>query len=199
MQQAARPPREAAPSFEDVLLQAFLPISQRSPALAAHFRRLVCDVQSNTVTRRHGALDRLLFLVLDELRRLERTLTEESSKRLVALTPRRLLKSLSTAFLNSSRPAEVTGGPSAELESKPSRAVEHASDSPRPAGQLALHVGGVARSKAISPRPSAAHRVACPVRRSREDVVSQYGEPSEWQLAGRGSSKVSARAGRARR
>lgn len=173
--------RGADPSFEDVLLQAFLPSSHRSPALATQFRRLVCEAQSGPV-RQHGVLDRLFFLALHELRSLEGALAEESAKRLRALAPRRLLGNLPGLLFQRSRRAQAAGEGEAERSSTCAVAA-HAS------GQLAPHAGGAPRSSTAM-RRAASRRVARPLRRSREEVVAQYGEPSGWQLAGRGSSKV---------
>ena len=174
---------DAAPNFEDVLLQAFLPVSHRSPALAVHFRRLVSDV--HCARANHTALDRLIELVLDELRRVERALSEGSVKRLVAMAPRRLLTSLPIAFLSHACGAE---GPAREARGRllPARAACDA----RPSGPLGAREG--APGAACAPRSSTTHRAACPLRRSREEVIAQYGDPCEWQLAGRGSSKVRA-------
>ncbi|KAJ1637785.1 hypothetical protein T492DRAFT_278604 [Pavlovales sp. CCMP2436] len=172
-----------SPSYEDVLVETFLPLAQRSPALAAHVHRLVY-AHVTADPGRHDALDHLLALIVDELRRLERTLSKESRKCVLALTPACLLSRLPLRFL-AMPPAFA---PVTDKLRAPAAA--DADGGAPSADQLAPGESSPTRKPSSAARPSGAHRAAWPPRRSRADVIAQYGEPSEWQMAGRGSSKV---------
>jgi len=106
------------------------------------------------------AVARLLVVTAAELRRLEKAVVDEGMRRATMYSMRYLAPGIFGANAKEGDAAPADEG-----------------TLPAPAADVA------------DLRPSAAYRAACPLR-SRAEVVAQYGDPSEWQVAGRGTTKA---------